>query len=319
MDISRRGALAALVFTGTSLARPSLAKTATLDLFTAGKGSAFLPYGEGLARIVNAGDAVRIVVRESKGSIENIGLVESSAGAVATVFLGSAFEALNGIGPFKDRRHVNLRAIAPMYETSFQIAARTETGLTTVSALAGRRVGVGPAGGPAEAFFKGLIELAGISCTIVNGTSAELETSWLAGSIDALWQGASVPIPALRRLADQVETTVFGLTDAEVAAMLRRFPYLASGDVAPGAYRGQRTPLRTVAAWNVIVAHRDLAEPVAYALTRAILGSPDIVAATNGAGAGTRAENAVKNGVIAYHPGAARYLRERGIAVFEGR
>jgi uncharacterized protein len=100
--------------------------------------------------------------------------------------------------------------------------------------------------------------------------------------------------------------------------MLKRFPYLAVGDVAAGTYKGQPGALRSVAAWNVILAHKDLPDAAAYALTKAILGAPGIIEATKGAGIGTTAENAGKNRVIAYHPGAARYLKERGFEVFAG-
>jgi uncharacterized protein len=319
MIITRRQITGGLVLGSYALALPrAIAQSSTLDFFTAGQGSGFLPYGEGVAKIVNAQGGVRLAVKESKGSIENIGLVEARPDAVGTAFLGSAYEALNGIGPFAGRKHGNLSAIAPMYETSFQIAAKVTTGLSTVAGLAGKRVGVGPAGGPAEAFFKGLVEVSGLSITIVNGTSAELEAAYLANTIDAFWQGASVPIPALKRMAEQTESTVFGLKAPELDAMLKRFPYLAPGDVAANTYRGQAQPIRSVAAWNVIIAHRALAEGAAYALAKAILGASGIVEATRGAGIGTTAENAAKNRVIPYHPGAARYLKERGFDVFTG-
>jgi hypothetical protein len=296
----------------------SLAQGPALEFFTAGQGSGFLPYGQGIASIVNAQGGPRLEVRESKGSIENIGIVDGRTDAVATAFLGSAYEALNGIGPFAGRRHANLTAIAPMYETSFQIAAMRSSGIATATDLAGKRVGVGPAGGPAEAFFKGLIEVTGRAATVVNGTSAELEAAYLSGAIDAFWQGASVPIPALKRMADQTDSTIFGLDPAEIEAMLKRFPYLAPGDVAAHTYRGQTQAIRSVAAWNIIIANRALPEATAHALAKAILGSPGVAEATRGAGAGTRAENAGKNRVIAYHPGAARYLKERGFDVFTG-
>jgi uncharacterized protein len=319
MLTTRRQFTGALALTAIGAALPGAsAQSVTLDFFTAGQGSGFLPYGEGVAKIVNAQGGVQLTVRESKGSIENIGFVEARTDAVGTAFLGSAYEAQNGIGPFTGRKHANLTAIAPMYETSFQIAAKTSSGIASAAALAGKRVGVGPAGGPAEAFFKGLLEVTGLTATIVNGTSAELEAAYLGNTIDAFWQGASIPIPALKRMADQTDSAVFGLSPTEMEAMLKRFPYLAPGDVAANTYRRQSQPIRSVAAWNIIIAHRDLPEAAGYALAKAILGASGVAEATRGAGVGTKAENAGKNRVIAYHPGAARYLKERGFDVFTG-
>jgi uncharacterized protein len=313
--LHRRDLVMSAAAAAAALSGPARAQAATLEFLTAGPGSGFLPYGEGIARIVNATGAVTLQIVQTKGSIENLSAVEAAATRIGTAFIGSAYEAMNGIGPFAGRKHGNLRAIAPMYETSFQTAAKASRGIRRVSDLAGKTVGVGPAAGPAEAFFKGLMEVTGLNVTIVNGTSAELEAAYLADRIDAFWQGASIPIPALVRMANAVDSVVFGLTDAEVDAMLKRFPYLAAGDVAANAYKGQPQAIRSVAAWNVIVAHAGLADDTAYALTSAILGSEGIAAATNGAGAATTAANAVKNRVVPWHPGAARYLREKGIAV----
>jgi uncharacterized protein len=298
------------------LSLPARAQAPALEFLTAGPGSAFLPYGEGVAKIVNATGVITLQIVQTKGSIENLSAVEAAPNRIGTAFIGSAYEAMNGIGPFAARKHSNLRAIAPMYETSFQIAAKISKSIRKVADLAGKTVGVGPAGGPAEAFFKGLIEVTGLSnVTIANGTSAELEASYLADRIDAFWQGASIPIPALVRIANAADSTVFGLTDPEVEAMLKRFPYLAIGDIAANAYKGQPQAIRSVAAWNVIVAHAGLSDDTAYALTKAILGSDSIAAATNGAGASTIPANATKNRVVPWHPGALRYLREKGIAV----
>jgi uncharacterized protein len=286
-----------------------------LDFLTAGPGSGFLPYGEGIANVVNSTGLLRLDVVQTKGSIENLSAVEAAANRIGTAFIGSAYEAINGIGPFAGRRHDAIRAIAPMYETSFQVAAKVSKGITKVSDLDGKKVGVGPAGGPAEAFFKGLVEVTGLKLTIVNGTSAELEAAYLSDAIDAFWQGASIPIPALARVAAAVDSVVFGLTDAEIDAMLKRFPYLAIGDVAANAYKGQPQAIRSVAAWNVIIANSALPEETAYVLTREILGSNSVVSATSGAGAGTALANAPKNRVVPWHPGAARFLREKGIAI----
>jgi uncharacterized protein len=262
--------------------------------------------------------ALTLDVKETKGSIENLAGVEASATSIGTAFLGSAHEAVNGIGPFAGKPHGNLRAIAPMYETAFHIAAPAAGGITNVKGLEGKRVGVGPAGGPAEAFFKGLVEVTGLKLTIVNGTPAELNKAYAEASIDAYWQGASVPIPALAQAAKDIDSVVFGLNPEESAAMLKRFPYLAASATAPGIYKGQTGTIASVAAWNVIIAHKALDEPVAYALTKAILGHADIVAAVGAAAGGTKAHNAIANKTVLYHPGAARYLGEAGVKVTSG-
>ena len=71
-------------------------------------------------------------------------------------------------------------------------------------------------------FFRAAAEIAQVRPIIVNGDPAALTKLVAAGEIDALWQGAVVPIPSLTEVANLSDAVIFGLSDAEVAAMLKR-------------------------------------------------------------------------------------------------
>ena len=105
---------------------------------------------------------------------------------------------------------------------------------------------------------------------------------------------------------------VFGLADDELAAMLQRFPFLSPASIAPGTYRGQVASLKSVAAWNFIVAHKDLPEADAYWITRTVLSAQD-PKAIHASAAPTRAANAPNNTVVPFHPGALKFYREQGL------
>ncbi len=291
--------------------KPSLSE---VGIYAAGPGSAFLPYAQGMAAYLSS-QGLKAQALESRGSIENLQKINEQAGSLGTVFLGTAFEAVSGTGSWtQGKQHSNVRALFPMYETSFQIVALRASGLSNLAQLAGKRVGVGPAGGPAESFFKGLIEANKLQMQTVAGTPAALAADLLAGRIDALWQGAALPIPAIKQVADAADAVVFGLSTAERSAMLQRFPFLSPTSVPANTYKSQATALNSVAAWNFVMAHKDLPEADAYWITRTVLSVADPLTLHPSAGP-TRAENAVNNTVVPFHPGALRYLRERGVGV----
>ena len=303
-------AAALLAACTTAPPRPTLAE---VGIYSAGQGSAFLPYAQGLAAHLSA-SGLKAQALESKGSIENLGRVDAEPQRLGTAFLGTAFEAVNASAAWtQGKKHSNVRALFPMYETSFQIVVLRASGLASLRALAGKRVGVGPAGGPAESFFKGLAEATGLQVQTVTGTPAALAADLQAGRIDALWQGAALPIPAIKQVADAADAVVFGLSDAELAAMLKRFPFLSPASVAPGTYRGQTGALKSVAAWNFVMAHKDLSEDDAYWITRTVLQAADPKAIHASAGP-TRAANAPNNTVMPFHPGALRFYREQGVS-----
>lgn len=321
MTVDRRiAALAALAGPMTFLAgcavpiaRPPAAEIA---IYSAGAGSAFLPYAQGLAGYL-AGRGAKVMAVESRGSIENLQRIDETPASgprrLGTVFLGTAFEAVNGTGTWTGgRKHSHLRALFPMYETSFQIVALRASGHTTLSQLAGKRVGVGPAGGPAESFFKGLAEANGLQVQTVAGTPAALAADLRAGQIDALWQGAALPIPAIKDVTEATDATVFGLTEGEVAAMLGRFPFLSAASIAANLYRGQTQPIRSVAAWNFVMAHKDLPDDEAYFITRTVLSAADPKVMHPSAGP-SRMANAPYNTVVPFHNGALRFYGEQGM------
>jgi hypothetical protein len=299
------------------LAAIPAAAQAPLRLYTAGPGSAFLPYGEGLAAFL-AKAGIAVTVERSAGSLENLAKAEDDPRAIGTAFLGSAADALAGTPAAGGRVHGRVRALFPMYETSFQTAALRSSGITRFADLAGKRVGAGPARGPAEVFFRAALAAAGLDAQIVPGDPAALATALARGEIDALWQGAIVPIPSLLAAQSGADAIVFGLDEGLVSAVVARLPYLAPTAVAPGTYRGQDTPLRSFAAWNFIVGNAALPDAEAYALTRAALSSANPAGDIHPSAAGTRAENALANTILPFHPAAARLYAERGISVRAG-
>jgi uncharacterized protein len=312
MRIDRRHTLALLAATALPL-RQAAAQGIPLSFATAGAGSAFLPYGQGVAKAI-AGSGIVLDIKESKGSNENLDLVNASPTTIGCAFLGSALDALNGTGFAKGKSHSNVRALFPMYETAFMWAALKKNKFSTLKDLDGKTVGCGPAAGPAEDYFRAAAALAGIKPTIVGGTPADQAKALENGQLDAFWQGAFVPIPSLVAATSAADCDVFGLSDAEIAGMGKRFPFMADALYPVGTYRGQAAPIKTVAAWNAVVGHKDMPEATAYALTRAVLSARDLSGA-GPAAASTRAANATKNKVVPYHPGSIRALAEMGVKV----
>jgi uncharacterized protein len=292
---------------------PVLAQSAApVTFMTAGEGSAFLPYGQGIAAYL-ASKGIAIEIKKSAGSNENLSGIDASATTIGTAFIGSAYDAVKGTGWANGHMHSNVRALFPMYETSFQIAALRKSGIRSLVGLEGKKVGVGPANGPAEVFFRAAAAVANIKPVIVNGDPAALSKSLMSGDIDALWQGAVVPIPSLVEVADHADAIVFGLSGTELEAMLERLPQLSATIIPSGTYRGQTAKIRSVAAWNFVVANKDLPDDMAYAITKAVLSAADPKSQIYPTAAGTRARNAVWNRVVPFHPGAKRFYDEAGV------
>jgi uncharacterized protein len=286
-----------------------------LRLHSAGPGSAFLPYAHGLATHLNARGAGPIVVVETAGSIANVAAVEADPRAIGFTVLASAQDAIAGTGYALGKPHANVRALFAMYRTGYHAVALRRAGVGRVLDLDSKRVGVGPAGGPAELFFGVLARDFHVTATPVTGTPAELGQALIDGRIDAFFQGAIVPIPAIANVADRAEARVFGLSAWEIAGLVERYRYLSPMVVPARTYRGQDAHLATVASWNFAVVHEDMPDSRATAILRAVLQGGDPAKDIHPFAAETRAANAAQNRVIPFHPAALRFHREIGIAL----
>lgn len=285
-----------------------------IEIFTAGSGSPFVTFGEGLAALLTR-SGMPAVVRGSTGSLQNLAAVEDMPNALGAAFLGSVRDELDGTAAAGGRRHTRIRALFPMYETSFQVAALQASGITQFAQLDGRRVGAGPARGPAESFLLAASEAAGIRVEVVSGDPSQMTEGLLSGAMDALWQGAIVPIPSILAATRRAPVTVFGPGAEVVARVTRRLPVLAPTVLPPGTYPGQALPIESFAAWNFIVANAAMPDELAYRITHAALGVADPVREIAPVAATTRKENAANNRILPFHPGAARFFRETGVTL----
>ena len=99
-SVSLLAGVASLVVWGGRLASVE-AQASSIGIYAAGSGSAFLPYAEGLAAYLSS-KGIATDVRQTAGSIENIKRLRFDPHAMATVFMGSAFEAYTGTGAWTE-------------------------------------------------------------------------------------------------------------------------------------------------------------------------------------------------------------------------
>ncbi len=315
-EATRRAFLAAA---GATLATSGFATAQARSRFlllTGAAGGVFHDYGPLLARLAAREAPVDLDVQPSGGSNDNIRAVGRGEADLGLINMGPAYDAWEGRAPFAaGGPHRNLRALFPMYETPFSLLALRASGIASLSGLAGRTVGVGPAGGPGEVFFKGLAKERGLAVKLATGSPNELGRRILAGEIDAFWFGAGLPVGVFADVLEKADALVFGLDAAEVAAFRRAFAYVAPYAIPAGTYKGQAAALTTGAIWNFVVASDRMPDDAAYGLTRVALENTAALTAELPAAAGTATGNVLANTFLPLHPGAARYYREKGIVL----
>ena len=287
-------------------------------LGTATPGGGFPVYGAAVADTVNETEpTLAIEQRNTKGSTENVPLLEAGQLDIALVQGEVAHEAFNGIG----RPPANLRIVAAMYSTPGMFVVRADSPYRRLEDLLARAVIFGARGSGLVILAKYVLDGLGLDPerdfqAVYLDRAGDGPAMVLDGRAAALWGGGQ-GWPGFGVVAKGPAGARFLAPDANgLARILARHAFLKPMTVPAGAYPGLTAPLASVGSWSFILARPDLSDDVTYRFARALhrgeaalaarLPQAQETTATNTLGAAPRAD--------LIHPGVLRYLREVGIA-----
>jgi uncharacterized protein len=295
---------------------PAAGRT-TVTLGTATPGGGFPVYGQAVADTINEVDATLDVrPRNTKGSTENVPLLEAGSLDLALVQGEVVHEALTGIG----RAPADLRVLAAMYSTPGMFVVRADAPYRSIEDLKGRPVAFGARG-------SGLIILARY---VLDGLGLDRDRDFQAVLLDAagdgpamvmdgraaaLW-GGGIGWPGFTAVARGPAGARFLVPDLDgIQRIQRRHPFLKLMLVPAGSYPGQTAELHSVGSWSFIMARPTLADELAYRLARALHRGEGALGARLAQARETTAANTVA--AVArpelLHPGVHRYLVEAGL------
>ncbi|WP_207538439.1 TAXI family TRAP transporter solute-binding subunit [Sabulicella rubraurantiaca] len=285
-----------------------------LLIATASPGGTYHAYGIGLARILTRELGVAVSIRETDGPSENIRLIENGIAQIGFVTKGAALEGWTGSGEWTGGRQLRaIRAMFAMYDTPFHFVVRQDSGVAQISALEGKRVGVGPEGGTAATYVPRLLPRLGVQARFVHGTWADLATALRSREVDGLAVAAGAPFPAIAELEAQRAIRYLPLTRDMVATLRIAVPELAASVIPPGTYPSLNSSYETVGIYNLAVAQRDLPADLVYQIVRLVFDFHAEMVEAHPAAVATVPANFVHNTLLPWHPGAARYYENRAV------
>jgi TRAP transporter TAXI family solute receptor len=307
------GVATAVVLAGASL--PAQAQD-FINILTGGTSGVYYPLGVALSKIYT--DKIkgsRPSVQATKASVENLTLLQQGKGEVAftlgdSLALGWAGDEEAG---FKSKL-TKLRGITAIYPNYIQVVASKESGIKTLADLKGKRLSVGAPKSGTELNARAILQGAGLSYKDLGKVeylpfdqSIELMKN---RQIDATLQSAGLGVASIRDLATSVEIVVVEIPAAVVDKV--GSPYVKA-TIPPNTYNGQTAAVQTAAVVNYLVTHSDVKDETVYQMTKTMYESlPDLVAA-HAAARDIKLENAMQGMPVPLHPGAEKYLAERGI------
>ncbi len=285
-------------------------------LGTATPGGGFPVYGDAVAATLNEVDpSLGVTTRNTKGSTENVPLLEAGQLDLALVQGEVAYEALRGIG----RPPADLKIFAAMYSTAGMFVVRGDSPARAIADLRGTPVVFGARGSGLVILARYVLDGLGLDQAkdfepILLDRAGDGPAMVLDGRAAALW-GGGVGWPGFNTVA--AAGGRFLAPDADgIRRIQAKHGFLKTLTVPARSYPGQREPLVSVGSWSFIMARPALDDEVVHRLARALHAGERALAARLPQAAETTAANtlAAAPSRDLLHPGVLRHLRELGLA-----
>jgi uncharacterized protein len=319
MNIARVVCAGILLLAGSAAAQEggkAIQKT-TISLGTATPGGGFPLYGDTLAEIMNAADSsLAIEPRNTKGSNENIPLLEAGKLDIALVAGEPSYEAFMGIG----RARTNLKILTAMYSSPGMFVVRADSPYKTIRDLVGKPVAFGAKGSGLPILSRYMLDGLGLKQdedfqSVYLDHAGDGPAMVLDGRVAALW-GAGIGWPGFTALAASPGGARFIAPDAgEIARVRAKHTFLKPLTVPAGSYPNQNAPIDSIGSWSFILTRADLPDDVAYHLARSLHGIESALCLKLPQACETTAANtlAAAPSPELIHPGVMKYLREIGV------
>ena len=323
--MSRLNSLGAIVFLSACSVipvqtgiQPTSNMPLTLTLGTATPGGGFPVYGDAFKATVQEADpTLTIETRNTRGSAENIPLLEQGKLDLALVQGEAAYEALAGIN--RSGRS-NMKIAWAMYSSPGMFVVRAGSPYRKIEDLKGKKVAWGAKG-------SGLVILAGY---VLDGIGLDRDRDFQAiyldragdgparvldGRADALW-GGGIGWPGFVTMGNAPGGARFiAPSDREIDRILAKHHFLKLATIPAGSYNGLVLDLPSVGSWSFVFARADLPEEHAYRLARALhRGEAKFADRLTQARESKAANTFAAADRATLHPGVLRYLRDARIA-----
>jgi TRAP transporter TAXI family solute receptor len=286
-------------------------------LGTATPGGGFPVYGKAYSSTLNETDpTLSVEPRNTKGSTENIPLLEAGKIDIGQATGEVTYEALQGIG----RPKADLRIINAMYSNFGMFVVRAESHARTFADLKGKTIAWGASGSGfvvlARYVFDGLgLDINRDFSPVYLEKAGDGPAMVQDGRAAALW-GGGIGWPGFMAMAKSPGGARFiALSPEDLKRVLAKHGFIKPIMLPANSYPGQDAPITAPGSYSLVLASPSLADDVAYRLARALHKGKGVLAARHAQGSESTLENtlaaAPRQDLI--HTGVLRFMRETGI------
>jgi TRAP transporter TAXI family solute receptor len=288
-----------------------------VSIATGGPSGTYYPIGGAIAQAAGKSGALQATAETGNASVANLNLIGKGEIEIGFAQNDVAFWAYNGQQMFKESLK-NLRTVAALYPEHVQVIIAKDAKIVNVDDLKGKRVSVGTAGSGTEADVRAIFEVAKLAygdMKIDHLDFGATTNRFKDNQIDVGFVVAGFPTASIMDLTTTKDVGLLTFSDDFLAQLSKTHPYFVASVVPANTYRGVTQDTKTPAVVAMLVTHDKVPENVIYEFVKNMYENLDAIHASHATAKQITLEGALQGVTLPVHAGAAKYFKEKGIAV----
>lgn len=274
-------------------------------------------YFVAVSQLINSKAAgIETAVVETGATVDNLRRLQRKQIDLGLVTTNTGYQAYAGTGTFKDKP-VDVRLLWVYAAAPQNVIVRKDSGVKALAELAGKKFNPGLRGSATEKTSEAVFNLLGIKIDPVRGSTSDIVDAikdnraigYVKSGAGNKLDGSSLDIGTFTPIS------VLSLTADQAKKIETEMPDLGIAHVPAGAADG----VPAYMTWSfglAVVGRADMPDDVAYKIVKAIDEDKTVQANSLAEMKGADiAKMTVDYGSIPLHPGAAKYLREKGLTI----
>lgn len=301
---------------GLALAATTSASAEQLKFMTGPQGGSWIPLGGQLKDAWEKAIPGLSVQAVPGAGMANVRAVQEGKTDIGFGNSITTVDAVNGKPPFKEP-HKNVCNVATLYPQYYQLVVPADAGINSVKDLKGKGVSTQQKGNTGELITKQILQVNGLSYDDVKTSFVGYTDSvnqMKDGHVQAFGLGTTIPAGSIMDIAASRDIKLLDLSSS-IDAMKKINPGYNLVTVPKGTYPKQDKDVQVIGYYTHVIAACSLPEDTIYKMTAAIMPNKDGMAAVYKDMAKLTPEIMAQDIGVPFHPGAAKWYKEKGIAV----
>jgi len=293
--------------------------TVLYDTFGTGSiGGSFYAIGSEICQLLRKYSELQIDPEPTEGGIDNIRLTEEGRTILGLTQSDVAFIAYNGLGLFSEKNK-DIRAICTAPALYLCIIVKSNSGISSLKQLKGKRIAMGCLGGDSSLISRNVLGVMGF----VEGDYRPYYLSLsnaihglVSGELDAIFYLSGGYGTAISDLGHQVSIQHLSIPSDKINNLISTHTYWFSTEIVRDKYpylKNDETKIMTLGVSSILITHKDVPERLVYKIVATLFSHVDEINEKINGNELFSLESALKGISIPLHQGSIKYFKEKGL------